>query len=533
MQQADAVFVLGEDLTNTAPMMALALRQAARNQPLERVENMQIPLWNDAAVREVIQKEHGPIYIATPSGTKLDEIATETYHAAPQDLARLGFAVAHALDAAAPAVPDLPEALGQLAEKIAADLRAAERPVVVSGTSCGDEALLQAAANVARALSSDGRPAGIALVAPESNSLGLSLMDAADLQAAQQALNSGEANTLVILENDLYRRAPAPEIEALFAAAEHVVVIDHLMSATTEHAEMALPAATFAEGDGTLVNYEGRAQRFFQVFVPDTEIQESWRWLQELRIAAGGGEKTWRNLDDIVQAVSQSAAVFAPVEELTPPADFRIAGEKIPRDPHRYSGRTAMTANIAVSEPEPPDDPDTAMTFTMEGYKGKTPAPFLSNYWAPRWNSVQALNKFQIEVGGPLRGGDTGRRLLEPGEGAEFPTRIPDAFQPRQKEWLLVPVYHIFGSDALSMLSPGVAELAPQPYLSMNPQDASGLGVTSGGSISLVVGKIALELPVRLDESLPQGVAGFPTGLPGLATVDLPNWGKIEVKGQA
>ncbi len=533
MQQADAVFVLGEDLTNTAPMMALALRQAARNQPLERVENMQIPLWNDAAVREVIQKEHGPIYIATPSGTKLDEIATETYRAAPQDLARLGFAVAQALDAAAPAVPDLPEALGQLAEKIAADLRAAERPVVVSGTSCGDEALLQAAANVAQALSSDGRPAGIALVAPESNSLGLSLMDAADLQAAQQALNSGEANTLVILENDLYRRAPTPEIKALFAAAEHVVVIDHLMSATTEHAEMALPAATFAEGDGTLVNYEGRAQRFFQVFVPDTEIQESWRWLQELRIAAGGGEKTWRNLDDIVQAVSQSAAVFAPVDELTPPADFRIAGEKIPRDPHRYSGRTAMTANIAVSEPEPPDDPDTAMTFTMEGYKGKTPAPFLSNYWAPRWNSVQALNKFQIEVGGPLRGGDTGRRLLEPGEGVEFPTRIPDAFQPRQKEWLLVPVYHIFGSDALSMLSPGVAELAPQPYLSMNPQGASGLGVTSGGSISLAVGDITLELPVRLDESLPQGVAGFPTGLPGLATVDLPNWGKIEVKGQA
>ena len=31
---------------------------------------------------------------------------------------------------------------------------------------------------------------------------------------------------------------------------------------------MVLPAATFAETDGTLVNNEGRAQRFFQVFVP-------------------------------------------------------------------------------------------------------------------------------------------------------------------------------------------------------------------------------------------------------------------------
>ena len=29
-----------------------------------------------------------------------------------------------------------------------------------------------------------------------------------------------------------------------------------------------MPAGTFAESDGTLVNSEGRAQRFFQVFVP-------------------------------------------------------------------------------------------------------------------------------------------------------------------------------------------------------------------------------------------------------------------------
>ncbi len=38
IEKADAVIILGEDLTNTAPMIALALRQAARNVPNEEAK---------------------------------------------------------------------------------------------------------------------------------------------------------------------------------------------------------------------------------------------------------------------------------------------------------------------------------------------------------------------------------------------------------------------------------------------------------------------------------------------------------------
>ncbi|WP_215202733.1 molybdopterin-dependent oxidoreductase, partial [Escherichia coli] len=47
-----------------------------------------------------------------------------------------------------------------------------------------------------------------------------------------------------------------------------VIVADHQQTATTAKAHLVLPAASFAEGDGTLVSQEGRAQRFFQVFDP-------------------------------------------------------------------------------------------------------------------------------------------------------------------------------------------------------------------------------------------------------------------------
>ena len=75
-----------------------------------------------------------------------------------------------------------------------------------------------------------------------------------------------EADTVIILENDLYRRLPAPVVDKFLARFQHVVVLDHLETATTAKAELVLPAATFAEGDGTLVSSEGRTQRFFRGF---------------------------------------------------------------------------------------------------------------------------------------------------------------------------------------------------------------------------------------------------------------------------
>ena len=116
-----------------------------------------------------------------------------------------------------------------------------------------------------------------------------------------------------------------------------------------------------------------------------------------------------------------------------------------------------------MHEPKPPDDPDSPFAFTMEGYHGQPPSALIPRFWAPGWNSVQAVNKFQDEVGGPLRGGDPGRRLIEPSAGTPPPyfDRVPPAFEPHADEWLSVPLHHIFGSEELSVLAPGIAERMP------------------------------------------------------------------------
>ena len=185
--------------------------------------------------------------------------------------------------------------------------------------------------------------------------------------------------------------------------------------------------------------------------------------------------------------------------EAAPPAAFRMAGAKIPRAPHRYSGRTAILANINVSEPRPPDDPDTPLSFTMEGYPAQAPAAVTPFFWSGGWNSIQATLKYQEEVNGPLRGGDAGVRLVEPAQpnnGSYFMT-VPPAFEPRTGEWLLVPLHHIFGSEELSRSAPAVLELAPQAYVALNPDDALQLGVQAGKEITVDLAGTRYRLPVK------------------------------------
>jgi NADH-quinone oxidoreductase subunit G len=505
IEESDAVFILGEDLTNVAPRMALSVRQSVRQQPMEIAKKLKIPLWMDHGVRDAMQGARGPLYVATPYGTRLDEVATATFRAAPDDLARLGFAVAHALDSRAPSLGNF-----LLADEIARALKTAKKPLVISGTSCASEAVIQAAANVAMAVK-----AALSFTAPECNSIGATLMGGNPLSAAFQAVRDGRADTVVILENDLYRRAPAAEVDAFLKAAAHVIVLDHLPNRTTEKAELVLPVGTFAESDGTFVSSEGRAQRFFQVFVPQNDISASWRWLKPDR---------WQDLDEVVAAMCGTLPDLAAVRDAAPSAAFRMAGGKIPRSPHRESGRTAMLANISVSEPKPPDDPDSPLSFSMEGTSAKPPGALIPFFWSPSWNSIQAVNTYQNEVGGPLQGGDAGVRIFEPARanGQSYFGTIPAAFEPREEEWLLVPMYHIFGSDELSLSAPGIAELVPKPHVALNTGE-----LTEGVEVEVSCAGGTFRLPVRLRPDLPRGLAALSTGLPPVVGITLPAWGRI------
>ncbi|SEJ59432.1 NADH dehydrogenase subunit G [Dyadobacter sp. SG02] len=534
-EYADVVLVLGEDPTNSAPRLALALRQAVRTKPLEDMAGSNIPLWHDAAVRELIQDDKGALFMAYPVHTKLDELAYGTLHAAPEDIARFGFAIAHYIDSNAPVPESMDAQALESAKHIADLLQKAERPLIVSGTTLFNEDIIQAAYQIGRALEKGEKKAGLSFVMPECNSAGLAMMQAPSLHAAMKAAEGGTFATAVILENDLYRRAARAEVDNFFRAFKNIIVLDHLQNDTTSKATVLIPAATFAEGEGTLVNNELRAQRFFQVFMPKNEhIRESWRWLDEFgQFRLGTMPGDLRELDNLVEELVGAMPQFKGVESAAPSADFRINGQRIPREPHRFSGRTAILANVAVSEPKPPQDTDSPLSFTMEGYRGMPPAPLTPFYWSPGWNSGQSVHKYQSEAGGPLRGGDPGVRLA--GEGLfsvnGAPSHIPAAFKRQEQAMALVPLAHIFGSDELSVHSPSVEGRSPRPYIALGSRDAERLQAVEGDILQMRIAGQVFDLPLILKNELPEGLAGLPYNLPSMSGIAWPAQGVLTKTG--
>ncbi|MBU2322044.1 MAG: NADH-quinone oxidoreductase subunit NuoG [Gammaproteobacteria bacterium] len=522
VESHDAILVLGEDLTQTAARLALALRQAVRGKASDVAAGMKIPEWHVAAVQNVAQHALHPLFIASVAETRLDDIAQECVQAAPADLARLGFAVAHAIDPQAPAVDGLDEESQAWAARVAEALLQAERPLLVAGASLGSTALVEAAANIASALHNRNKRGSLSLVVPEANSMGLTLLGGDSLDAALDALSNGSADALVVLENDLYRRADAARVDAALVAAKVVIVADHQHTATSDKAHLLLPVASFAEGDGTLVSAEGRAQRFFQVFEPsyyaaDNLIREGWRWLHALHSTLLGKPVDWTQLDAVTAAVAASNPLLARIGEAAPSAAFRIKGLKLAREPHRYSGRTSMRANISVHEPRQPQDADTAFAFSMEGYSGSVePRQQIPFAWSPGWNSPQAWNKFQDEIGGHLRAGDPGIRLIEAAGQALPWFPVTAAFNPARGTWQAVPLHHLFGSEETSALATPIQARIPASYLALARVEAKRLGLVDGALLHLSLDGLPVTLPLQVRDDLPVGLVGLPVGLHGI-----------------
>ncbi len=506
--EADAVLVLGEDVTNTAPRLALALRQAVRSAAYAKARTMGVADWNDTAVRDAAGGVQSQVIVAAPYATPLDDIATGTVRAAPDDLARLGFAVAHALDDDAPDMAGLASDARASARRIAAALSDAKRPLVVAGLGCANAALLDAAARIARALAKAGRDAGLILAGRAANDLGLVLLDPKPLDAVARA------EVVVVLEC-------APRS----VPADARIVLDHVPTAATAASDIVLPAAPFTETDGTFVSAEGRAQRFCKLMPPEGSVRESWRWLRDIGQRLGRPGMGWATFDDVTASCAAEIPALARIVAAAPSAAFRVAGERIPREPHRASGRTALHADRTVHDPAPPTDPNSPLSFTMEGWHGEPPSALAAFAWAPRWNSVQALNKFQDEVGGPWRGGDPGVRLFD-GAARGVPTGpgVPPAFVPSHETLLVLPRWDAFASDPLAMRSGPIAARAPGPCIALHPEDAEALGLAAGGRAAMAFEDgTRLAAPVALDASLAWGVATFlvrgacPAGLPGRA----------------
>jgi NADH-quinone oxidoreductase subunit G len=274
ISRSDAILLLGCNPRQEAPMVGHRVRQAWRGGARVAVINpVNWPFTFDTSLDAVIAPQHMVAELAALAA----EVEKATGAAAPE-------ALRQALDGAE---------VGARQQRLAERLQSAERGLVLLGqfAMAHPEAawLRTLAAYIARATGS-----ALNLLAPGGNANGAWLAGAvphrgpggaaatAGMDAAQMLESPRKAYLLWGFEPDFDVDDPARAMRALAAAETVIAVASFATDSLRAAADVILPLAPHAEGEGSLVDYDGDTLYFAAAAKPGGEARSGWKILRKL-----------------------------------------------------------------------------------------------------------------------------------------------------------------------------------------------------------------------------------------------------------
>ena len=295
----DFVAVVGADPLGEAPMLALALRQAARS-------GATVVVIDPRPVSLPFGFEH---VAAHPHELASWAAALFTAEVFPKDLSAHGAPEANLRERIAAAARP---ARGERLEEIAGRLSRSRRPAVVCGTDLVPAGIPGLAADGARLLGQGRDRAGLFFVLPGPNAFGAALLSPPEgTPGLLEAIEAGEVRALVLAETDPFRSFPdRPRWESALERLEAVVALDHLASESVGRAHFVLPTTSvFEAARSHYVNQEGRLQQAAPVHAGGTPLSQVGKGSHPPReyvsLAPGSDSKPgWQALSDLASALS-------------------------------------------------------------------------------------------------------------------------------------------------------------------------------------------------------------------------------------
>jgi NADH-quinone oxidoreductase subunit G len=251
IEQADFVVVVGCDPVHEAPMLALAMRQAAR-------QGATIVLLD-------------PRPVELPFAFALFSLVAGDLPTALALLVRsaMGQSGSDGLSAQEKACcQGLPEgltdvALQQRVVAAATGLAASKRPVLICGTDLPVPGLPELAAALALLLHGANPGARLLYPLPGANAFGAGLLQEGDhdFSSLLHAMEKGQVRALLVVEQDpFFRYADLSRLRRALGKLDLLVVIDYLATPLHSAATIFLPSATVFEAGGSFINSSGLLQ---------------------------------------------------------------------------------------------------------------------------------------------------------------------------------------------------------------------------------------------------------------------------------
>ncbi len=261
-----------------------------------------------------------------------------------------------------------------------------------------------------------------------------------DTRGILRGVDEGAVKALILVGADPVRDVPDGELAAgALEAAEFVVALDLFITDSSTHADVILPAAAFAEKDGTVTNLEGRVQKVNQIVPPPGQTRADWSVL-----------------DDLARRLGHPLG-FASAE---------IVAKEIASLAPAYAGVTW-------------DDAETEAGIVV-----------------PSGDAVQPLQYVPVAAPPP-----------PPAEAVSSPQGVD--------RYALHSARTLYDDGVLLRNGLSLHKLAPGPFAALNASDAGRLGVSEGDTVSVN----GVDLPLRIDDSLTDGVVYVPFNQPGAQSI--------------
>ncbi|AQS38678.1 NADH dehydrogenase subunit G [Shewanella psychrophila] len=575
-QACGAALIINEDISHTAPRLALAIRQMSRNLGIKNAEKLGLADWQDGPVRNIAQNNRSPLAIIASDTCQLSALATEKIITSPDeqviliqeiqsllsrkvdetkslnDTSENVEGISKILDVSIPNLDKNIQAhpntapYSASAQGIVDALMSVDCPIIIAGLQSQDPALLDASLNIASLLKQLKPKAGFYGVTKQVNDLHFGLLIKED-EDKYQGIDSfidriigqegGDSphktpDTLIILETDLYRYVEAKRLETLFDTVDNIIVIDQLLTPTAQMADLLLPASSFAESQGCYLSSEGRLQHGFATISAINQRMMPWVWLAELT--------DLHNPAQLHHWLSQQIPILAPIESFSNLAhinlgsQFRIAGQ-----PRRASARTAIHAVSDVKEQMPISESDTPFVQTMEGVEGfrQTQVQMITvlpaNAWSPKWNSDQGANRSGKTSNKSHSPWILGIKIFSHASLTSKQNSQSDIEQINDKEPIkpkpnqgidsnpeitsagvrLVPSANLYADFELTRYSSSIQFMSPESNLKVHPSLAASLKLTEGQEALIQGEHSAARLMCKLDKNMSPDVALVPNPL--------------------
>jgi formate dehydrogenase alpha subunit len=264
----------------------------------------------------------------------------------------------------------------------------------------------------------------------------------------EEAASTGEMKAMYIMgENPMGSSPDVTEVKHGLRNLEFLVVQDLFLSETAALADVVLPAASFAEKDGTFTNTERRVQLLRPAVSPPGEARPDWKIICDISTAMGY-EMTYPN----------AAAIMEEIASLVPP----------------YAGiRHERLANGGLQWP----CPDTEHPGTRFLYAESFPTP-------------------------------SGRGKFTPVEqDASVDEVTNDRYPLNLNTGRLLEHYH---TGTMTRRSRGLDHMRPEGEVEVHPEDARRYGLNDGCRARIVTKYGSVEVKVRVTDRTAEGAIFYP-----------------------